>query len=398
MKTSIDKKTNTWIKHVWQIPAHLKCHLVGTCLSVNEHKKILKRCGHRVKGLTAYGLHQAIMGHMENENRISRKIDRFLKHKYSEDLSALKDLDGDDFHTQWERRFSSGRMEGIFYVAAVKPDLDDEILHEVFGDVHMAGHANMAVIMDMRKRLERQKIANQKLSALLQQQKRHNKTLREKMVFFEKRLAEAQLIMGDPKRDARSSQKNRQVAKADAAIRELKVKLRDTEGQIRCQQQQLRLLEREKRRLQIDYFDIKSTNQMLATEIKTLIAQISASFSCTQTCSKQCPEYSLCARRILVVGGITRMKHLYRELIESSGGEFEYHDGYMKAGQKTLEMKVRRSDLVLCPVNCNSHGACHKVKAFCKKYGKPIRMLPGSSLSMISGALLENGSQNSLQS
>ena len=37
-----------------------------------------------------------------------------------------------------------------------------------------------------------------------------------------------------------------------------------------------------------------------------------------------------------MVGGITRMESLYRELIESRGGVFEYHDGYVKKGaQKT---------------------------------------------------------------
>ncbi|MBW1745825.1 MAG: DUF2325 domain-containing protein, partial [Deltaproteobacteria bacterium] len=52
-----------------------------------------------------------------------------------------------------------------------------------------------------------------------------------------------------------------------------------------------------------------------------------------------------------------------------------------------LEGLVRRSDMVLCPVNCNSHNACLNVKKLCKKYCKRVQMLPSSSLSSISQAL-----------
>ena len=83
------------------------------------------------------------------------------------------------------------------------------------------------------------------------------------------------------------------------------------------------------------------------------------------------------------------MKQLYQNLVESSGGQFEYHDGYMHNGKRNLEDRVKRCDLVICAVNCNSHGACSKVKEICQKHRKPLKMLPSSSLSAISGALFE---------
>ncbi|NCC06054.1 MAG: DUF2325 domain-containing protein, partial [Proteobacteria bacterium] len=78
-------------------------------------------------------------------------------------------------------------------------------------------------------------------------------------------------------------------------------------------------------------------------------------------CSPSCPSYDLCKKRVLIVGGIERMEKSYRRLIEERGGVFEYHAGHMKSGGKGLESSVQRADLVLCPVNCNSHGACLKV-------------------------------------
>jgi len=104
-------------------------------------------------------------------------------------------------------------------------------------------------------------------------------------------------------------------------------------------------------------------------------------------CDANCPSFDLCKKRILIVGGITRMESLYRELIESHGGVFEYHDGYVKKGAKKLESRLKRADIVVCPVNCNSHAACIMVKNLGKKYGKTVHMLASFSMSSISRAI-----------
>jgi hypothetical protein len=74
-------------------------------------------------------------------------------------------------------------------------------------------------------------------------------------------------------------------------------------------------------------------------------------------------------------------------VVEKNGGTFEYHDGYMKSGSRKLQSRLRRADVVLCPVNCNSHAACFLVKKLAKKYKKRLHMLPSASLSTIARAL-----------
>ncbi|MCP4579159.1 MAG: DUF2325 domain-containing protein [Deltaproteobacteria bacterium] len=108
-------------------------------------------------------------------------------------------------------------------------------------------------------------------------------------------------------------------------------------------------------------------------------------------CDETCPSYDLCQRRVLMVGGLTKMESLYRQVIEDNNGIFEYHDGYMQNGIKNLESRVRRADMVLCPVNCNSHAACALVKKLGKKHKKTVRLLAGSSLSAIGEALSGKG-------
>jgi hypothetical protein len=105
--------------------------------------------------------------------------------------------------------------------------------------------------------------------------------------------------------------------------------------------------------------------------------------SCRSGDCAQCPSYDLCRKRVLIVGGIERMEKAYRKLVEERGGIFEYHAGHMKSGGKALENCMQRADLVLCPVNCNSHGACLKVKSLGKKFKKPVHMLSNFSLSTV---------------
>ena len=55
--------------------------------------------------------------------------------------------------------------------------------------------------------------------------------------------------------------------------------------------------------------------------------------------------------------------------------------------REALAIARRRADIILCPVNCNSHGACVKVKNLAKKHHKTFYMLPNGSLSTISRLL-----------
>jgi hypothetical protein len=103
-------------------------------------------------------------------------------------------------------------------------------------------------------------------------------------------------------------------------------------------------------------------------------------------CPGGCPACT-CNKRVLIVGGIERMERKYRQMIEKEGGILDYHSGNMQDGVKKLENCLQRADIVLCPVNCNSHGACSMVKRLGKKHNKPVHMMPNFSLHAISSVL-----------
>jgi hypothetical protein len=142
-------------------------------------------------------------------------------------------------------------------------------------------------------------------------------------------------------------------------------------------------LEETNRRLSSEIERQKESNRRVKNEAQEILGE----FLTLNRCDPICPSFDLCKKRILLVGGITRMESLYRELVEKSGGIFEYHDGYMKNGIRMLECRLRRADVVVCPVNCNSHAACSIVKNLAKKHNKTVHMLANSSLSAVSRAI-----------
>lgn len=104
----------------------------------------------------------------------------------------------------------------------------------------------------------------------------------------------------------------------------------------------------------------------------------------------ECPSFNLCEKRILIVGGVERMETLYRAFVEGNGGFLDYHNGSLQSGCKTLESYLKRADLVLCPVNCNSHNACKVLKKLAKKYGKDFYMIPNGGISTVERIIVEH--------
>jgi hypothetical protein len=253
----------------WEIEEGFKCPVVGMCMTLTEQKRLMKKSKMALKGASPFEIHKAFGACSDNENPISRRVDRLLQRKFGKETEALFKLKPE--------AFLKNELEGLY---------------------------------ECNKKQQRQ-------------------------------------------------------------IKALKEKNRSLASKLGCQGE---------------------LNRRIRNEARSIIAELVAKNRCDQSC----PSFDLCQKRILIVGGMSRMELLYRELIESSGGIFEYHDGYMKKGSRQLESRLRRADVVLCPVNCNSHNACSMVKRLAKKYQKPVQMLANSSLQAISRAIWGNGSNRQM--
>jgi hypothetical protein len=375
---------------IWDIPMQFKCPVIGACLTADEHRKILKRSKHRVKGLKSHQTHSVIMNHLDSENIISQKVDRYLKYKYRREIDRYMGLESAQFMAAWDQCFNDGIPEGVFLVAATRPDLNNEDLASIFGGIHMLSHANLHHVMDARRGIGRQKVANAKLAKLLKRRKKHARRLSKenaelkvafhKMPVRHKKMTRRSINKKDGSNGGRVDEAKQQ--RNEAEIKRLKVENSEYRTETQSLKQTKHLLESE-------YFSLQATNEQLTGEINRLISQIAYGVeNDCPSCDEPCSMDQVCARKVLLVGGMTKMKHFYRGLIESNGCEFDYHDGYISKGPRNLEARVKRAELILCPVDCNSHGACHQVKGLCKKYNKLLKILPSSSLTCISNALV----------
>jgi Uncharacterized protein conserved in bacteria (DUF2325) len=85
-----------------------------------------------------------------------------------------------------------------------------------------------------------------------------------------------------------------------------------------------------------------------------------------QTCCP-CPiREALQGKKVTMVGGIESLEPHYKDMVEAMGGSFVRHDGVCRRGDGPLEACILSADLVVCPVEVNSHNAAKSVKKICK--------------------------------
>jgi hypothetical protein len=268
---------------------------------------------------------------------------------------------------------------------AVRPLLPFSFRRQVFGCVHMAMHGSLERSTDLEKKIRtleknmqrmQEKVSSQ--TAFLNRLQRENASLRQENGLFQK-------------------SRERHGREMDRLKQALAAKEQDAPGQGKKHHELEKRLEHLSRCLNKE----REKNETLVQENEDLLDELDKQLELNERfqhharemveqlarfdrCDKSCPSFDLCKKRILMVGGVTRIKTLYRQLIEGGGGVFEYHDGYMYKGAKDLERRFKQADMILCPVTCNSHGACSMVKKLGKKYNKPVHMLASSSLTALS--------------
>ncbi len=131
---------------------------------------------------------------------------------------------------------------------------------------------------------------------------------------------------------------------------------------------------------------------VLREELKRLRRESQKSESAGQKRSEQTSSgtdegmrcnYELKGLRVAYIGGVESLKLNYRAVVESFGCMFCYHCGHCMRGRREIEEIVEKSDIIVCPVDINSHNACRMIKEACKARNKPCYFLRSSGLSAL---------------
>lgn len=378
----------------WEIQGFFKCPVVGMCLTLAEQKRMLKKTKLSKKNTSPFEIHEAIVACSESENLVSRRVDRLLQRKFGKEANELLELDHDAFMVHFKEADAAGDYTAALWATAVHPGLPVTRKRVIFGLVHMSMHWSGEQHLKMNRKLSDQRgrlaemrrcnkaVAQEKhdLEEENQQLRRTHADLKACLAAAEKEMERMRkvLVHPAPAVDAENLAQENQFLRSELEA------LYETHHR---QQRQVEALKEKNRQLASQLGHQAELNRRFRQQAQPLIAKMAAK-SC---CDESCPVFDLCRKRILIVGGMSRMESLYRELIEAGGGIFEYHDGYMKKGTRRLESRLKRADVVLCPVNCNSHTACSVVKSLAKKHRKTVHMLANSSLKAVSQAIWGSG-------
>ena len=373
----------------WEMEPFFKCPVIGWCLDVADQREALRKEGTSNKDQSNFKAHEMLVQSLESENGLSSRVDALLNRKYKKEIEELSSLEEDEFVRRWKDSLERGDVEGMLWVAATKADLSIEAKRSIFGDVHMEMHVRAKQVSDERQRLNQEWERNESLAESAKELSRINRVLKRENERLRDDLSKACRFSDTLQRQKREleealskADESSLVASLQKKNAELRAQQERTSEEISAYQRELRVLQNQKNKLLLKLKKQAQIRPPVSKKSESIINPLSAS-----TPQSPAPSLDLSRRCVLVVGGLTKMETLYRQLIEGSGGVFEYHNGRMNAGTRELVNQVRRADVVLCCIDHNSHAAALAAKKLGKKHKKPVRMLANSSLNNIFSTL-----------
>jgi predicted transcriptional regulator len=366
---------------------------VGGCLTIAEQKNLLKKTGICIKEKTFYDIHEILVTCCESDNRLSRKLGRLLAKKFNKNAGWLLTVDQESFMACWDDCVADGNFYEALWAASSRCDLNERFRRKIFGDVHMAMHFSLEHLRKARSEIAAFKRNETSLRNERKEIIQEIKSLRKEIKGLEAKNHELQVRLDaayesneDMKKRLVIAQSQNNRAGLDQKVASLKEQTRELSSIVEKQKKNINGLTKENLSIAQKCEHLTSANLQLQNYARSLIDGMLR----TDSCDENCPAFDLCKKRVLIVGGKTRMEALYRHLVESCGGLLEYHDGNVKGGSRQLESRLKRADIILCPVNCNSHGACSLVKNLAKRHSKPVHMMSNFSLNAISRQINES--------
>jgi hypothetical protein len=374
---------------VWEIPQMMKCPLMGTCLSIEDHQRLLKKAGICTRRMSPPALHEAVMTHIEGPTKAARRIDAFFRKNFESQALPWLHASEPEIRKLWDQGLENGDIERPLYIIACRSNISSALQFHTFGILHMLGHTAKRDLMECRRTITKLENAlaseGENLRKIQREQVEERKRMQGEMGLLQEHLralSHAPSLSSEKKESPRET-----LDLLNERVRRLKEKNQALTERIRKLE-----AERENQRRSLEPLE---TRPGAGPSPMTFLVPDAVPWNTSVSENSPPP---LMDKRILVVGGRPCMRARYRDAVESAGGHFEYHDGCIHGGKQTLESRVRRSDLVLCPVNCNSHGACGLVKEICRKHGKCLRMLDSFSCSAIASALSKAAAPSSPES
>lgn len=367
---------------IWQVPGHQLCTLIGICIDVQYIRKLRKRfptITANIKGDTDYELHAFCVNACQEKNLLSIRLNKHLNRSYQTIITTLRQQKTDvEIESFWKSTdlTDENQIAGFCWAMLTSQYVKAEIKDKLYGEIHMLSHISGQVLRNDQKRLV---LENDKLRleqskhtrALLRQQERSenqqevNQSLEVQIVDLKQKL----LKQNNNPSDLSDKKDNELLKNYEKTIWSQHSKMVQLQIKLEHQEQQ---------------YEALKASQL--NDTKLTIEPNDSNLSVIPFSS------DLCGKSILYVGGFSRHKDRFKQLIESINGQFLYHDGGMQQSNQLLNMMVKKADAVFCPIDCISHGAVGRIKSLTKTECKDCIFLRSPSLTSFKKEVMQYAS------
>ena len=378
---------------LWELGESYACPVVGTCLSIDEVRRLARK--HDLVDALAgdYEAHVVVVGHCKSRNPLAEDVQRaldrrhalwrarFAKSKTEEAAGAL-----------WREALDRGEAAGAFWGLLTCRVAGEALRKIAYQDIHMLSHqVGAGVRVDLKRTATLQARVAELEGQLERTRARADRAVAENnrnVGLLWQQVAEARQRADELDRLRRRVERLESGAEFEALRRRLdEYALQARElGALRERaagvEAKLAQAEAQRRRLEQALADTEDEREAL----ERFAADILGRVSCPgEPPAGPCLDFG--GRRLLCVGGRANLVAQYRALVERAGGVFEWHDGGREEAVSRLPDLLDRQDAVICPADCVSHSAYYQLKRYCKLSGTPCLMLKGSGLGSFAEGL-----------
>ncbi|VAX11200.1 Membrane protein involved in colicin uptake [hydrothermal vent metagenome] len=389
-------------RKVWELEEHFHCSIVGTCLTLDELRRLCRRTRIEIETPASdYKVHIAIVSAVIDKSPVARLVNKHLDRKYQSTIRHFARLNSaSELKNRWKEMVSQGEIAAAYWSLVTHPLASEQLLFRVYGEVHMLSHLSgastridMQALVRLRRRipeLERELVKTR--AELLRRMHEKDGVIQT----LDKRLVESLEV----EHKLRGDKERLRILESGETLTHLRIQNEEYVGKLQKLQARVKrseVVEEEQRQQALTH---SSRSLCLEGQLAELAAERDALEvtleklllpDCTQCengsfCNR---DIDLCGRCILYVGGRNRLCAHFRALVERQNGCFIHHDGGQEESSHRLESLLSGADAVLCPLDCVSHDAVHRIKRDCKRQGKRLLLLPKSSLSSFTKGLHE---------
>ncbi len=389
-------------RKIWELEHRHHCSIVGTCLTLNELRRFCRKAGIKPPEPGGdYNLHIALVSMIGNNPSAARPVNKYLDRKYSSTIQHFaRATTPEEQERLWRKAVSRGEIAGAYWALVTHPLATEQLLFQVYGDVHMLSHLSgasvrldMQALHNLRRRIpELEHELAESRSELLRRVQEKDKIIQAlgkrltSLQETERMLADLQRRLQKVESGETLHQLHAQLAEQTSELDKMLMRAERAEAAA----EKWRLLAKNPENLH--HFRQHATTQFATARGTPEPASTRSLPSRISPCGDaDCngKNSDLCKRCVLYVGGRNRQRARFRTLVEQQNGYFIHHDGGLEESNHRLAELLPRADVVLCPLDCVSHDAVRRLVRHCRKHGKTLKLLPKSSLTAFAKGLNE---------